>query len=431
MWEFSTPPAYQGKLDWAKRFVRGEVSELDLLHGSAADRHRPATVTLFQSLREEVKRNRMWGPNLPSSVGGSSLGYVELVLLDEVLGTSRWAPSVFGYVPLRSMCASMVSNYGSAPIKSLYLPGLWSGDVIPSYALNEPHVGSVKSRLRTAASRCVGKWVLNGEKWFISDAESADVHLVVARTDDGAGPLQAFTLFAVPAISNGVSLRHVSRVGGHESSLLGYGHLVFEEVELSDAEIVGDVGAAHSVVRASSPVVNIHEQARAVGVMRRCVDLMAQQALSQETDNGRLSEMATTQISLAECDFEVRQYRMMLLYAAWELDQFGLAGAIGTVLALKAALPDIMAKVVSRAAHLHGALGLSNDMPFAQWRAMADSLGVADSVPEACWAELGKLIMESSVRRPPLTWPEDHLPTATTILDETLKAIRSWNESLE
>lgn len=426
MWSFETPPDLQSKLDWVRNFVSSEVAHLDYLHGHPSDRRSPAARELFRSLRERVRSAGLWGPDLDPAVGGNPMSYLERALLDEVIGTSRWSPSVFGYVPAHAMCARIVSGYADEATRRRLLPGLWNGDAIPAYALNEPYVGATKSLLRTTAARENGAWVLRGEKWFIDDAAFADVLLVVALTRPGAPDKEAFTLFLVPADAEGVELVAVSSLGGQDPRFSSYGQVAFRDVTLPDAAVMGKPDGAYAVIRACRAPINLYEHGRAIGVMRRCLDMMVEHAASHESKQGPLAGFQTTQTALGETHNEVEQARLMVLRAAWEVDTRGVNASLPSILSLKAALPETMARVVRRAAHLHGTLGMSSDMPFASWRAWADALGVSDTVPEACWQELGKIMLSTTTPRQRYSWPEDHIPTATRILAESSEAIRRW-----
>jgi acyl-CoA dehydrogenase len=428
MWSFATPADFQSKVDWAHNFVTSEVAQLDLLHGHAADRRTPQTRELFRSLRDRVRSAGLWGPNLDRSLGGSQRSSVERVLLDEAIGTSRWAPAVFGYVPHQAWCARVLATYADPASRDRYLPDLWLGDAVAAYALNEPYVGGTKSWLRTTAAREGGGWVLRGEKWFIDDAAFADLFLVVARTRPGAPAREAFTLFLVPAEVDGVEILAVSSIGGQDPRHSSYGHVAFRDVKLSDAAVLGEVHGAYAAIQACRSPLELHEQGRALGVMRRCLEMMAEHAVTHESKRGPLAEFGTTRIAIGKTRYDVEHYRLVLLHAAWLADTAGEDASTESVLAAKAALPRIMGRVVSRAAHLHGALGLSADMPFASWRAAAETLGVSEGATESYWEDLGKLIMAGSSPRSRYTWPADHIPTATSILRESMEAVR-WLDS--
>lgn len=429
MWSFRTPADLQHKLSWARNFVASEVVQLDLLHGHTADRRAPETMDLFHSLRERVRAAALWGPNLEASLGGSALSYVERVLLDEAIGTSRWAPAVFGYVPHQAMYARIVSAYADAATRQQFLPDLWHGDLIPSYALNEPYVGGTKSMLRTAASVENGAWVLRGEKWFIDDAAFADLFLVVALTHPGAQAREAFTLFLVPADAPGVEVIGVSAVGGQDPGHSSYGHVVFRDVRLPVTAVMDRPGGAYNAIQSCRSPLELHDQGRAVAVMQRCLELMGEHALTHESKRGLLAEFQSTQMAIGKSRYDVEQFRLMLLRTAWEADTVGVDAATPYILAVKAALPTIMGRVVRRAAHLHGALGISSEMPFASWRAWADALSVSDGATESYWEDLGKLVLAASTPRQRYTWPSDHIPTATRIMRETTAALQNWLEA--
>src|ERR1041384_7123165 len=96
-WGFSTEPEFQRKLDWIDTFVREEVEPLD--HAcdfrpyDVHDRRRNAVV---RPLQAEVKRRGLWACHLEPELGGQGYGQLKLALMNEIIGSSKWAPSVFG-----------------------------------------------------------------------------------------------------------------------------------------------------------------------------------------------------------------------------------------------------------------------------------------------------------------------------------------------
>ena len=95
-WDFETEPEFQRKLDWVDEFVRDEIEPLDLVLGDPFDKSDPQARALTRPLQDEVKAEGLWACHLEPALGGQGYGQVKLALLNEILGRSRWAPSVFG-----------------------------------------------------------------------------------------------------------------------------------------------------------------------------------------------------------------------------------------------------------------------------------------------------------------------------------------------
>jgi acyl-CoA dehydrogenase len=114
-WDFETDPEYQRKLDWAAEFVRTEVEPLDLLYPNPYDRTDHEAMALMRPLKEQVKEQGLWACHLGPELGGPGFGQMKLALLNEVLGTSVWAPSVFGCQAPDSGNAEILAHYPSRP----------------------------------------------------------------------------------------------------------------------------------------------------------------------------------------------------------------------------------------------------------------------------------------------------------------------------
>ena len=97
-WDFSTEPEFQAKLDWIREFVETEVEPIDLAFGSHVvyDKSHPVHREVIRPLQKQVKAQDLWACHLGPDLGGKGYGQMKLALMNEILGRSRWAPSVFG-----------------------------------------------------------------------------------------------------------------------------------------------------------------------------------------------------------------------------------------------------------------------------------------------------------------------------------------------
>ena len=97
-WDFSTDPEFQTKLDWISQFVTDEIEPLDLVFGSHVvyDKSHPVHREVIRPLQAQVKERDLWACHLGPDLGGKGYGQLKLALMNEILGRSHWAPSVFG-----------------------------------------------------------------------------------------------------------------------------------------------------------------------------------------------------------------------------------------------------------------------------------------------------------------------------------------------
>src|SRR5690349_16722939 len=150
-WDFATEPEFDRKLEWMRAFVREEVWPIetveDRLTQSELDR-------INAPLQEAVKEQGLWAAHLPPSLGGQGFGQVKLGLMNEILGTSIYAPPVFGCQAPDSGNSEILALSGTPGQKERWLYPLLNGEVRSAFSMTEPETpGSDPTQLRTRAVR--------------------------------------------------------------------------------------------------------------------------------------------------------------------------------------------------------------------------------------------------------------------------------------
>ncbi|HEV7722110.1 MAG TPA: acyl-CoA dehydrogenase family protein, partial [Iamia sp.] len=198
-WDFETEPEFQAKLDWADRFVREEVEPLDLLWGglefTPPDERRRKVI---DPLKAEVRGQKLWATHLGPDLGGEGYGQVKLCLLNEILGRSGWAPIIFGCQAPDTGNAEIIAHYGTPEQKDRYLRPLLEGEIFSCYSMTEPQAGADPTMFETRAVRDGDEWVLDGWKFFSSNARTAAFLIVMAVTDPDVSAYQGMSMFLVP-----------------------------------------------------------------------------------------------------------------------------------------------------------------------------------------------------------------------------------------
>lgn len=206
-WDFSTEPEFQAKLDWADTFVREEVEPLDLvwpgLQFTALEGARREAIA---PLKEEVRRQGLWATHLGPELGGQGHGQLQLSLLNEILGRASWAPIVFGCQAPDTGNAEILAHYGTQEQKERYLRPLLAGEIFSCYSMTEPQGGSDPTEFTTRAVRDGDDWVINGWKYFSSNARTASFYIVMAVSDPDVEPHKGMSMFLVPADTPGVEI---------------------------------------------------------------------------------------------------------------------------------------------------------------------------------------------------------------------------------
>lgn len=411
-WDFSTEPEFQAQLDWMAGFVREEVEPLDLLFhdpGAPYDTGNQRARRITAPLKEKVKERGLWACHLGPELGGLGYGQVKLGLMNEILGRSAWAPSVFGCQAPDSGNAEILAHYGSEEQKRRYLKPLLAGDIVSCYSMTEPHAGADPKMFTTRAVRDGDDWVINGEKWFTSNARFASFLIVMAVTNPDVSPTQGMSMFLVPIETPGVRiLRHVG-LFGEAPGEGAHGYIRYQDARVPAECLLGNEGSAFAIAQTRLGGGRIHHAMRTVGQCQRAFDMMCERALSRETQGTRLSEKQSVQSDIADSWLELLQFRLLVLHTAWLIDRGAKQQARTQIAAVKVATPKILHDVVWRAMHLHGALGVSNEMPFGGMWLTAAIMSVVDGPSEVHRMTVAKRVLRDYKPSEGL-FPSEHLP---------------------
>ncbi|MCW2888799.1 MAG: acyl-CoA dehydrogenase [Streptosporangiaceae bacterium] len=408
-WDFETDPEYQRMLDWADEFVRDEVEPLDLVLHDPYDKGDPRTMAIVRPLQKQVKDQGLWACHLGPELGGKGYGQVKLALLNEILGRSRWAPSVFGCQAPDSGNAEIIAHFGTPSQKERYLRPLLDGEISSCYSMTEPHGGADPTLFTTRAVRDGDEWVIDGEKWFSSNARHAAFIIVMAVTDPEISAYKGMSMFIVPAGTPGLSIVRNVGVGSEREG--SHGYVRYEGVRVPADHLLGDEGGAFVIAQTRLGGGRIHHAMRTIAQVRKAFDMMCERAVSRQTRKGSLATLQMTQEKIADSWIEMEQFRLLVLRTAWLIDKHQDYRKVRKdIAAVKAAMPKVFHDVVQRSMHLHGALGISNEMPFSAMMVVAQALAIADGPTEVHKVTVARQLLKGYEPVEGL-WPSGHLPT--------------------
>jgi acyl-CoA dehydrogenase len=217
------------------------------------------------------------------------------------------------------------------------------------------------------------------------------------------------SMFIVPAGAPGLTtVRNVGVGGEREGS---HGYLRYENVRVPAENLLGEEGGAFAIAQTRLGGGRIHHAMRTIAQVRRAFDMMLERAVSRETRFGPLARMQMTREKIADSWIEIEQFRLLVLRTAWLIDKHRDYKKVRKdIAAVKAAMPKVYHDVAQRAMHLHGALGVSNEMPFAGMLLAAEALGIADGPTEVHKITLARQLLRD-VEPVEGLWPSGHLPT--------------------
>ncbi|WP_261566017.1 acyl-CoA dehydrogenase family protein [Frankia gtarii] len=409
---FDIEPALAADLEWIKKFVATEIEPLDLAFGSEQvvyDKSHPVHDAHIRPLQDRVRARGLWSCHLTPEFGGQGYGQVQLALMNEVLGRSAFAPSVFGCQAPDSGNAEILAHYGNAEQRERYLKPLLDGRISSCYAMTEPQGGSDPSLFTTRARRDGDSWVIDGEKWFSSSFERAAFTIVMAVTDPDVSVYQGTSMFLVPAGTPGLEIVRRTGLGYDRDDTGNHPYVRYNAVVVPAENMLGDEGQAFVIAQTRLGGGRLHHAMRTVGSVARCLDMLCERALSRRTAGQSLARHQLTQEKIAEAWIELTQFRLQVLHAAWCVDTHGAQAARREIAGVKVATPKVFHNAVLRTMHFHGALGVSNEMPLAHMLLGSVALGIADGPTEVHQTTVAREVLKG-YRPAEGDWPSEHLP---------------------
>jgi acyl-CoA dehydrogenase len=412
-WDFSTEPEFQEKLDWIAAFVKDEVEPIDLAFDGhlVYDKRHPVHDEVVRPLQEQVKAHDLWACHLGPDLGGKGYGQLKLGLMNEILGRSSWAPSVFGCQAPDSGNAEILAHYGTPAQKERYLQPLLDGRIASSFSMTEPQAGADPGQFRCRATQDGDDWVISGEKWFSSNFRYASFAIAMVITDPDVPVYQGASMFLVPTDTPGIEIvRNVGLMGEREGEG-SHAYVRYHDVRVPADHLLGGAGQGFVIAQTRLGGGRIHHAMRTVGMCKRAFDMMCERALSRTTQGEVLARKQMVQEQIADSWIQLQQFRLQVLYAAWVLDTEGGASAAGrtAIAGVKVAMADTLHDIVYRSMHLHGSLGVSNELPLGGMLVAAMALGLADGPSEVHKVTIARQVLKQYKPAEGL-FPTEHLP---------------------
>jgi acyl-CoA dehydrogenase len=428
-WDFETDPEFQAELDWVDEFVRTEVEPVDLLIRHAWDLSDPVRQALIPPLQEQVRARGLWACHLGPHLGGPGYGQVKLALLNEILGRSHSAPIVFGCQAPDSGNAEILAHYGTDLLKKTYLEPLLRNEIVSAFSMTEPRGGSDPTGFVCRAELDGDEWVVNGEKWFSSHANFASFLILLAVTEPDAPRHKRMSMFVVPADTPGINIVRNVGVYGHREDEGTHSYIRYEDVRIPADHILGERGEGFAVAQTRLGGGRIHHAMRTVGLVKQALAMMCERALSRETQGEPLARKQLVQAMVADSWIQLEQFRLLVLRTAWKIDRYNDYQRVREDIAgIKVAAQKLLHDIVGRAIQVHGALGISNEMPLWQMYQAQYTTGFSDGPSEVHKTTVARRVLKKYSPAPGL-WPTQHLPTrrdeARAKIEKRLAELRS------
>lgn len=329
-----------------------------------------------QDLWPEMGALGLHGITVPEADGGLGLGYLEHVLACEEI--SRASGSVgLSYGAHSNLCVNQIARWANAEQKEKYLPGLISGAHVGSLAMSEAGAGSDVVSMKLAARRFDDGWVLNGTKYWITNAPYAQTLVVYARTDMDAGS-KGITTFLIEKNMPGFSIgQKIEKMGMRGSPTA---ELVFDNCFVPDANVMGGVGNGAAVLMSGLDYERTVLAGVQLGIMAACLDVVLPYVRERNQFGKPIGAFQLMQAKVADMYVALNSARAYVYAVAKSCDagrttRFDAAGAI--LLASENAV-----KVALEAVQALGGAGYTTDWPVERYMRDAKLLDIGAGTNE-------------------------------------------------
>jgi acyl-CoA dehydrogenase len=365
---------------------------------------------IIDPLKEEVRRQGMWATHLGPELGGQGYGQLKLALLNEILGRSLWASIVFGCQAPDTGNAEIIAHYGTDAQKQRYLQPLLDGEMFSCYSMTEPHAGADPTMFKTRAERDGDEWVINGWKFFSSNAKTASFLIVMAVTNPDVSPYKGMSMFLVPTDTPGVTIERNVGLWGEPLNEGSHALIHYDNVRVPADALLGGEGQAFVIAQTRLGGGRIHHAMRTIGMAQKALDMLCERALSRETQGSLLADKQFVQGYIADSYAQLVQFRLFVLYTAWEIDKYNDYKRVRKDIAVaKVVMPTMLHDIAWRAMQVHGALGTTNEMPFFGMIHGAGVMGLADGPTEVHKLTIARQVLREYKPTDGM-WPSEWIP---------------------
>jgi len=336
----------------------------------------------LRGLQAEARAAGLWTPHLPVENGGLGLGVIGMCALFRAMGRSLVGPRVFNCDAPDQGNMDLLLRVASPTIRDKWLQPLCDGAITSAFCMTEPApgAGADPRNLRTTATEDGDRWLINGMKWFSTGGGDASLLIVMARTSEDR--YRGATLFVVDRHAEGVE--HVRDVGVMADPLLVHreAEMRFTDVRVGPENVLGGVGHGFELAQARLIPARLTHCMRWLGLADRSL-AMCRQYLHKRVSFGRpLADHQLVQQFVTDSALAIHTGDLLTWHCARVLERDGPQKARGYSSMAKLHCARMLCDVLDAAIQMHGALGYSDDLPFARWYRHARAGRIADGPDE-------------------------------------------------
>ncbi len=340
------------------RFVEDEILPLEDDRANY-DAHENIRLDVLERLRMKAKAEGLWCLQLKEETGGQGLGKVGMAVCYEEMNRSIFGPCVFNSAAPDDGNMMVLEKVATDAQKERWLQPIVQGKVRSAFAMTEPHPGSGSDpggMMITTAKRNKNSYIISGRKWFITGTEESDHFILIARTSDH--PRKGLSAFLHHKDTPGFRIdRRIPIMGPEEHG--GHCEIIYEDMEIPAENLLMEEGDGLKLTQIRLGPARLTHCMRWLGLSKRCVEIAITYAHERFAFGERLSNRESIQMMLGDLAMQIEVGRLLVMKAAWELDQGSFARK--EVSMAKVHVANLLHQAADTAIQINGARGYSKD----------------------------------------------------------------------
>ncbi len=346
---FELDDEQQEMRDVVRKFAQNEIAP----HADSWDDEHHFPREIFKPLAELG----LAGLLIPEEYGGLNLSRLMGAIIYEELAQADSSTST--WLSVHNMVAGLINRFGNDEQRQRWLPGMASGDLLGAFSLSEAHAGSDAANLRTSARREGDHYIVNGSKFWVTNAGQADVYTVMVRTDPNGGSKGISTL-VIEKDTPGFSIGKIERKMGLNSDPTG--ELIFENCRVPVSHRLSDEGMGFKIALTALDGGRINIGASSVGLAQAAFDVATRYAKERQAFGKPIGAFQGIQFMLADMAMKIQAARLLVYQAASKYDD-GAPDATMSAAMAKCFATDTAMAVTTDAVQVLGGAGYVRDWP--------------------------------------------------------------------
>ena len=385
--DFSLSEQARDYLERVRKFMDEEIHpiEKDYHQELQSLDNKWVVLPIIEELKAKAREQGLWNMFLPDAELGAGLSVTDYASVAELTGQSAIAPEIFNCNAPDTGNMEVLYHYGSEEQKAQWLTPLLAGKIRSAFCMTEPEVASSDATNMAATATVEGdEVVLNGRKWWSTGIGHPNCKILIfmGLTDPDASRHAQHSMVLVPKDTPGVKVERMLPAMGMLDEPYGHGEVTFTDVRLPKSAIIAGPGRGFEIAQGRLGPGRIHHCMRLIGLSEMALKLMCERGTERVAFGKPLVNLGGNRERIADARIMIEQARLLVLKAAWLIDNKGVMAAMSEISQIKVICPNVAQKVVDMAMQIHGGGGMSNDFPLAAAWAAARSLRLADGPDE-------------------------------------------------